>query len=128
MAQGGPRWPLGHLGFSQGFSLCFDPRWPRRPTHSPSFGFFPSTASQSVSSIGGGTTRENRIRTPCLSPFPPRARVLIATRPNSCVLPLSVSNTSLSKRPPTSTSPSDSSSASSLIPITPLPTPERIVT
>jgi len=31
-AQGGPRWPLGHLGFSQGFSHVFDPWWPRRPT------------------------------------------------------------------------------------------------
>jgi hypothetical protein len=74
------------------------------------FSTFPSTASQSTSSMAGGTTRTNVARFTASKPLPPRDTVSYLPRRKSIVLPPDVSITSASCRleisaPPRQTSP-----------------------
>src|SRR5260370_6276389 len=61
---------------------------------------FPSTASQSTSSIGGGTPRTKVVRFTASKPLPPRDVTSYLAGPHSMDLPPDVSSTHLSKRPP----------------------------
>src|SRR5262249_56552312 len=84
----------------------------------------PSISSQLTSSIGGGTTRTKWARLTASKPLPPREVTSYFARPNSISLPPEVSKTNLSNRPPISAPPRQVSPSESLIPITPLPTPD----